>query len=67
MKQSLLLFLVPIVCLLGLVESAHKCVLVRGALRCRKNASKHFNVEVRVYDRDGISFLKMIDPDDLMG
>ena len=48
-------------------EAAHKCVWVRGAVRCNKNPAKQVNVEVRVYDRDGVSLFQMIDPDDLMG
>ena len=48
-------------------EATHKCVWVRGILRCNKDQSKHYNVEVRVYDRDGISILQLLDPDDLMG
>uniref|UniRef100_A0A7E4UPP5 Transthyretin-like family protein n=1 Tax=Panagrellus redivivus TaxID=6233 RepID=A0A7E4UPP5_PANRE len=60
-------------CLLVLIafatvaEATHKCVWVRGVTRCNKDHSKHFNVEVRVYDKDGISLFQMIDPDDLMG
>lgn len=45
----------------------HKCVWVHGTVHCHKDPSKNLNVEVRVYDRDGISFIKIIDPDDLMG
>lgn len=49
------------------VEAENKCVWVRGAVRCLKDPSKQMNVDVRVYDRDGWSIFKMIDPDDLMG
>lgn len=45
----------------------HKCVWVHGAVRCHKDPSRNLNVEVRVYDRDGLSLAKLIDPDDLMG
>jgi hypothetical protein len=48
-------------------DATHKCVWVRGILRCNKDQSKHYNVEVRVYDKDGISILQLLDPDDLMG
>jgi hypothetical protein len=48
-------------------KAAHKCVWVRGVLRCNKNPTKHFNVEVRVWDKDGVSIFQAIDPDDLMG
>ncbi|CAD5228659.1 unnamed protein product [Bursaphelenchus xylophilus] len=48
-------------------EAAHKCVWVTGVLKCRKNPRNHANVEVRVYDKDGISILQAIDPDDIMG
>uniref|UniRef100_A0AC34QEB8 Uncharacterized protein n=1 Tax=Panagrolaimus sp. JU765 TaxID=591449 RepID=A0AC34QEB8_9BILA len=64
MKISLVLFMFSLaIC----AHATHKCVWVRGILRCNKDPSKHFNVEVRVYDKDGISLFQMIDPDDLMG
>lgn len=49
------------------VEAGHKCVWVHGTVRCHKNPSRNLNVEIRVYDKDGISIAKLIDPDDLMG
>lgn len=63
MKLSLVVLLVTI----AAVEATHKCVWVRGIMRCNKDPSKHFNVEIRVYDQDGFSIFQMIDPDDLMG
>lgn len=53
--------------LLPLAYAGHKCVWVHGTVRCHKDPSKNLNVEVRVYDRDGLSIAKIIDPDDLMG
>ena len=44
-----------------------RCVWVHGAVKCRKDPSKQMNVEVRVYDKDGISLAQLLDPDDLMG
>lgn len=52
---------------LPILEAAHKCVWVTGVLKCRKNARNHANVEVRVYDKDGVSIFQAIDPDDIMG
>ncbi|KAF7640450.1 hypothetical protein Mgra_00000269 [Meloidogyne graminicola] len=49
------------------VFATNKCVWVRGAVLCQKDASKQFNVEIRVYDRDGYKIFQAIDPDDLMG
>lgn len=49
------------------VKAGHKCVWVHGVVRCNKDPSRNLNVEVRAYDRDGISIAKLIDPDDLMG
>ncbi|VDN03764.1 unnamed protein product [Thelazia callipaeda] len=48
-------------------DAGHKCVWVHGKVDCHKDPSKNLNVEVRVYDRDGLSLAKIIDPDDLMG
>ncbi|MCP9265921.1 Bifunctional 3'-phosphoadenosine 5'-phosphosulfate synthase 2 [Dirofilaria immitis] len=45
----------------------HKCVWVHGTVRCHRDPSRNLNVEVRVYDRDGLSIAKIVDPDDLMG
>ncbi|CAD5221121.1 unnamed protein product [Bursaphelenchus okinawaensis] len=53
--------------LILLSEAAHKCVWVTGVLKCRKNPRNHANVEVRAYDKDGVSILQAIDPDDIMG
>lgn len=53
--------------LMRFAYAGHKCVWVHGTVRCLKDPSKNLNVEVRVYDRDGLSFAKIIDPDDLMG
>uniref|UniRef100_A0A914Z0D7 Uncharacterized protein n=1 Tax=Panagrolaimus superbus TaxID=310955 RepID=A0A914Z0D7_9BILA len=61
------LFVFLLVSFAFVADATHKCVWVRGILRCNKDQSKHYNVEVRVYDRDGISILQLIDPDDLMG
>uniref|UniRef100_A0A915CUK3 Uncharacterized protein n=1 Tax=Ditylenchus dipsaci TaxID=166011 RepID=A0A915CUK3_9BILA len=44
-----------------------ECVWVRGVVKCNRNPDKQLNVEVRVYDRDGFSIFKVLDPDDLMG
>jgi len=66
-RPIILLSLIALACLVDIAESAHKCVWIRGVLKCKKDENKHFNVEVRVYDRDGMSFLKVLDPDDLMG
>ncbi|KAE9556243.1 hypothetical protein FO519_000582 [Halicephalobus sp. NKZ332] len=63
MKLYIAVLLVTVIA----VEATHKCVWVRGILRCNKDPSKNFNIEVRVYDRDGISLFQMFDPDDLMG
>uniref|UniRef100_A0A1I7YE46 Transthyretin-like family protein n=1 Tax=Steinernema glaseri TaxID=37863 RepID=A0A1I7YE46_9BILA len=56
-----------LVSLLHLAQAGHKCVWVHGRVKCNKDPSKETNVEVRVYDRDSFSFMKIIDPDDLMG
>uniref|UniRef100_A0A0R3RVY3 Transthyretin-like family protein n=1 Tax=Elaeophora elaphi TaxID=1147741 RepID=A0A0R3RVY3_9BILA len=53
--------------LMRLAYAEHKCVWVHGIVRCQKDPAKNLNVEVRVYDRDGLSIAKIIDPDDLMG
>ncbi|EFO22865.2 hypothetical protein LOAG_05621 [Loa loa] len=53
--------------LMRLAYAEHKCVWVHGTVRCHKDPSKNLNVEIRVYDRDGLSIAKIIDPDDLMG
>ncbi|VDK79978.1 unnamed protein product [Litomosoides sigmodontis] len=53
--------------MIPLAYAGHKCVWVHGTVRCHKDPSKNLNVEVRVYDRDGLSIAKIIDPDDLMG
>ncbi|KHN77324.1 Transthyretin-like protein 15 [Toxocara canis] len=55
-----------LIALLG-VEAGHKCVWVHGAVRCNKDPSRNLNVEIRAYDKDGLSIAKLIDPDDLMG
>ncbi|KAL7073004.1 hypothetical protein ACQ4LE_008091 [Meloidogyne hapla] len=60
-------FLFVLLVLIAGVSAKEKCVWVRGAILCQKDPSKQFNVEIRVYDRDGYSILKAIDPDDLMG
>jgi hypothetical protein len=49
------------------VRAGHKCVWVHGTVKCNKDPVKHANVEIRVYDKDGIGPLQVIDPDDLMG
>jgi len=49
------------------VQATRKCAWVRGIVRCNRDPSKQMNVEVRLYDRDGIGPLKVFDPDDLMG
>ncbi|VIO86733.1 Uncharacterized protein BM_BM5796 [Brugia malayi] len=53
--------------LMRLACAGHKCVWIHGTVRCHKDPSRNLNVEVRVYDRDGLSVAKIIDPDDLMG
>ncbi|VDD86239.1 unnamed protein product [Enterobius vermicularis] len=49
------------------IFAGHKCVWVHGFVKCQKDPEKQLNVEVRVYDRDGISVAQVVDPDDLMG
>ncbi|TMS39738.1 hypothetical protein L596_006219 [Steinernema carpocapsae] len=58
---------VVLVSLVQLAQAAHKCVWVHGRVKCNKDPKKEVNVEVRVYDKDSFSFLKIVDPDDLMG
>ncbi|CAG9536033.1 unnamed protein product [Cercopithifilaria johnstoni] len=53
--------------LMRLAYAGHKCVWIHGTVHCHKDPAKNLNVEVRVYDRDGLSIAKIIDPDDLMG
>jgi hypothetical protein len=65
-KKERLAFLLLAVFVVGSFAT-HKCVWVRGVVRCNKNSAKQTNVEVRVYDRDGVSLFQMFDPDDLMG
>ncbi|KAH7708906.1 Transthyretin-like family protein [Aphelenchoides avenae] len=48
-------------------NASQNCVQVHGGVKCKKDPAKHANVEIRVYDRDGVSLFKLIDPDDLMG
>ncbi|KAL3982314.1 Transthyretin-like family protein [Acanthocheilonema viteae] len=56
-----------ILLLTQLAYAGHKCVWVHGHVRCHHDPSKNFNVEVRVYDRDGLSIAQLFDWDDLMG
>ncbi|KAI1732882.1 transthyretin-like family domain-containing protein [Ditylenchus destructor] len=60
-------FIICISCFIPSIEATHKCVWIRGVVRCNRNPAKQLNVEVRVYDRDGLSIFKVLDPDDLMG
>lgn len=52
-----------------LVSADYACVKVTGRLQCDRDPSKHANVEVRLYDGDGLLFglLPFLDPDDFMG
>uniref|UniRef100_A0A914ZGR7 Uncharacterized protein n=1 Tax=Parascaris univalens TaxID=6257 RepID=A0A914ZGR7_PARUN len=58
---------ITFIAILSGAEAGHKCVWVHGIVRCNKDPSRNLNVEIRAYDRDGISIAKLVDPDDLMG
>ncbi|CAI4227789.1 unnamed protein product [Auanema sp. JU1783] len=47
--------------------AGHECVWIIGKVDCENDPSKNLNVEIRVYDRDGVGPFRLIDPDDLMG
>lgn len=65
--SSIFLRIFVVAALIMSANASQNCVQVHGGVKCKKDPAKHANVEIRVYDRDGVSLFKLIDPDDLMG
>lgn len=61
------LVLIGLSALPAAVLAGRECVWVLGQVNCTTDKTKNLNVEIRVWDRDGVGPLQMIDPDDLMG
>ena len=61
------LLLLAVVLYFEPINGASKCVWSYGQLSCKRNPKAVANVDIYLWDRDGLGIFQYIDPNDIMG